>query len=362
VGNTAFTCAARIESAVASTSTPSPKPGGTTLPPETVRRWKDIVLRAAVNGHNISNLVQQFAEQAFNNKAAALTSQGARRRAATSLRRAVFLELERAQKFLDAQAAKGPEALSGPFAAVSIAPRGKDDAPKALPKRRTMKQAPLALTRDAASYKTTPHEEPLRTRSALAGYVQALTSQLAQVDREIEQIDAVLNKGLQGQQSLIDELANTSRELYRIALETVAAANLPPRPEPGAGTPAATPHAPNKPVTNPSLTQSQAGELPKPLSEEATAGAQEAPQTLPELQNEVANLIGRIIDNAFSQVGRLLVIAFAPLDIVFETAEKLVGQAAIAVGAVLVRARFVGAVLLREALRAVYMVLSTLVR
>ncbi|HET6345605.1 MAG TPA: hypothetical protein VFH51_11785, partial [Myxococcota bacterium] len=351
----------RIESAVASTSTPSPKPGGTTLPPETVRRWKDIVLRAAVNGHNISNLVQQFAEQAFNNKAAALTNQGMRRRAAASLRKAVYQELERAQKFLDAQAAKGPETLSGPFAAVTIAPRSKDDAPKPAPKRRTVKQVPLALTREAAGYKATPHEEPLRTRSALAGYIQALTAQLAQVDSEIAQIDAVLNKGLQGQQSLIDELANTSRELYRIAQETIATANLPQRPPPGA--PAAAPEAQAaKSASQPALTQSQVGELPKPLSEEATAGLQEAPQSLPELQSEVANLIGHLINNVASQVGNVISLAFAPLDVVFGTAEKLIGQAAVAAGTVLVRAEFVGAVLLRETLRAVYMVLSTLAR
>jgi hypothetical protein len=335
---------------VASTSTPAPKPG-VALPPETVRRWKDIVLKAAVNGHNISNLVQQFAEQAFNNKSAALNNHGARRRSVGSLRKALQNEVDRAQKFLESHGQKGQEALSDPFAGVRIEPRGPQDA-KPPPKRRA-KQAPLALTRDAAGYKATPMEAPLRSRAAMDLYIKGLTSQLAQVDQELAQIDAILNKGLQGQQSLIDELANTSRELYRIAQETIAAANLPtpPLPEP-------------RVVPGPAPRQTQSGvtELPKPLSEEPTATLSEAPQTLPELQSEVANLLGQIAGNATHAIGQILAVVFKPLDAVFGLAEQAVGRCAITVGTVLVRAQFVGSVLLREALRAVYLVLSTLAR
>jgi hypothetical protein len=61
--------------------------------------------------------------------------------------------------------------------------------------------------------------DPYTKRAELEGHMQKLVAQMAAIDKEIPTIDAVLNKGLRNQQSVVNELAAVSRELYRLAQE-----------------------------------------------------------------------------------------------------------------------------------------------
>lgn len=207
---------------------PDPKPGeapASKLPKATIERWEQIVVKAARSGTDVAQLVQHFAEQSYQNKVALLETQGGRRRALSQMNHTIEREVNRANTALAAHAAdtKGDK-LKKPYQAVRIdflppEAGGKDK------KREPMREPPRGLTGEKPGCKVVPQDPPLASAAALQSYMEALQAQAQQTQKEMVQIDSLLNKGVRNHQAVVDELANTSRELYRIAQEVIA--NLP---------------------------------------------------------------------------------------------------------------------------------------
>lgn len=196
----------------------------TKLPQQTIDRWRLIVTKAAKSGTDISQLVQHFAEQSFQNKVSLLEHQGVHRRALTNMRAVVVREREKAEAVLPAGAHAKTGALFRPYEAVRfdfVAPPASAAASK--PGRKvTIKDVPLGLFGDEHGCKTVPQKPNLTTSEQLRAYIKAFEGQIAHIDGEIQKIDAVLNQGMRNHQAVVTELAATSRELYRLAQETLA--------------------------------------------------------------------------------------------------------------------------------------------
>lgn len=208
---------------------PDPKPGeapASKLPKATLERWEQIVVKAARSGTDIAQLVQHFAEQSYQNKVALLETQGGRRRALGQMNHTIEREAARAEAAHQAHvAAAKSDKLAKPYPAVRIDflppdATGKDKA------REPMREPPRGLTGEKAGCKVVPQDPPLTSAAALERYAAALRAQAQQTQKEMAQIDSLLNKGVRNHQAVVEELAQTSRELYRVAQQVVA--SLPP--------------------------------------------------------------------------------------------------------------------------------------
>ena len=196
------------------------------LPAHTVERWKQIVTKASRSGTDIAQLVQHFAEQSFQNKLTLLQTQGLRRRALSNLLAGIERERARTQAPA-AQAVKDARSdrLLRPYPAVRIDFVPPDPTRQKEEAKPSVRQTPMALAGEGHSFKTVL-QPPLSTLAELRRYADALRAQAEQVQKEIGQLDGVLNRGMRNHQAVVEELSATSRELYRIAQETLAA--LPP--------------------------------------------------------------------------------------------------------------------------------------
>ncbi len=217
-----------------------------------MERWRQIVQRALRNGTDISQLVQHFAERAFENKTVSLDSQGAKRRALTQMRQTLSREITRAQKVLEAHTDSKKPALLRPFQGITLT---------FLPPQRSAKPVkktaghitPLSMDGDTQASKSAPLPQKIATAPELITYIATLTAQGVAIDEEMAQIDEVLNRGMHNRESTVAELSATSKELWRIAQEEVLAAEVAAAKAPAPGAEAAQ------------------TALPTPMSEEKTA-------------------------------------------------------------------------------------------
>lgn len=208
---------------------PDPKPGeapASKLPKATLERWEQIVVKAARSGTDIAQLVQHFAEQSYQNKVALLETQGGRRRALGQMHHTIEREAARAEAAHKAHvAAAKTDKLSKPYPAVRIDFLPPDTGAKDK-EREPMREPPRGLTGEKPGCKVVPQLPHLASASALERYAAALRDQAQQTQKEMAQIDSLLNKGVRNHQAVVEELAQTSRELYRVAQQVVA--KLPP--------------------------------------------------------------------------------------------------------------------------------------
>lgn len=196
----------------------------TKLPTQTIERWRAIVEKAARSGTDISQLVQHFAEQSFQNKVALLANQGVHRRALTDMRQVVHREVQKAER-----AAAGPlqprtSLLMRPFQASRFdfrPPRpGLAQAQQAQnPRKVSIKEVPSSFAGEEHGCTIVPLKPPLTSPDQLKTYIASLVLQLEQIDRDIIEVDTILNQGVRNHQAVVDDLAATSRELYRLAME-----------------------------------------------------------------------------------------------------------------------------------------------
>lgn len=215
------------------------------LPPQTIERWRQIVQRAVRNNTDISQLVQQFAERAFENKTVGLDSQGAKRRALTHMRQAIARELTRATKARTGHTEPKKDTLFRPYEGVTVTFVPPQKLSKPGKKSALGAATPMSLGSDAQAYKTTPMVQKITTTVGLDGYIASLKVQASNIDQEMAQIDAVLNRGMANRDSTVAELSATTQELWRIAQEVVSLARenqpptaaLPPPPAPPAESP-----------------------------------------------------------------------------------------------------------------------------
>jgi uncharacterized protein (DUF885 family) len=215
-----------------------------------LERWRQIVERAVRNGTDISQLVQHFAERAFENKTVSLDTQGARRRALTQMRQAVSREIGRAQKARKAHTDTKTSTLMRPYQGITltfIPPQRTPKAKKTSPGHVT----PLSLEGDTQASRSEPLGQKITHTADLEAYIIGLTKQGQAIDQEMAQIDEVLNRGMVNRDSTVAELSATTQELWRVAQEVAA-------------------------VLQETLSQEAAlsKPLPAPLSEEKTAALQ----------------------------------------------------------------------------------------
>jgi hypothetical protein len=187
---------------------------GIQLPPETIKRWREIVASSVKAGRDISVLVQQYAEQSFNAKLTSLDNQGVRRRMLARAHSSVEKELARADGHLKAEPKSEPTYLSKFYSAHQVE----------LPSADTVSPAAAGERRgdNELHHTVTALPDPFRKRAELVSHVAHLTAQLAQINTELPRIDTILNRGLKNQQAVVQELAAVSKELYRLAQEVVA--------------------------------------------------------------------------------------------------------------------------------------------
>ena len=200
----------------------SPPP--TKLPAHTLERWRQIVSKAARAGTDISQLVQHFAEQSFSNKVSLLEHQGIHRRALTNMRQVLVREVERGEQIYKVPSKNKVDEMARPYEAsrFDFLPPAPVAANAPKPRKSNIKEAPLSFSGDDHSCTIVPLKPALTNRGQLRAYLDALGQQMAKIDQEIAGVDVILNQGVRNHQAVVNELAATSRELYRVAQEVLA--------------------------------------------------------------------------------------------------------------------------------------------
>lgn len=200
------------------------------LPAATIERWRGIVQKAARTGTDISQLVQHFAEQSFQSKVALLANQGVYRRALTDMRQVVHREMQKAERAAAGSVQPKTGLLMRPYSASRFdfrPPRAGASLDPQTPRKVSIKEVPSNFAGDEHGCTIVPLRPSLTTPEQVRTYAASLVQQLEKIDKDIADIDNVLNQGVRNHQAVVDDLAATSRELYRLAQEFLA-----PPPEP----------------------------------------------------------------------------------------------------------------------------------
>lgn len=183
----------------------------TELPPETVQRWKSIVKDTIASGREISGLVQQYAEQSFASRVAYLEAQGVQRRMLGDALIALQKEQLRVQNHLEKEPKEEKDILLRPYSPVFIS----------LPDIKDLKISADRRKDIPWEHKTKTPEDPIRRRRQLEDHLKYTHSLITSTELDIKRIDSILARGLKNKDSVIQEIAGITKELYHIAQQVL---------------------------------------------------------------------------------------------------------------------------------------------